>query len=403
MQGVGVRNPVGQAWSSGGLAAVRRLLETSRGPIVRYTDDQDFVAVTFAYETSPDVRQVAVLCAALPDRFVYLDRIADGPVFASTFLLPASLRVEYCYLPDPPDGLSDIDILIPAMYKSGVSDPHNPVQETIGYPELRFEFTDSVLTLPRARPQPWVDERPGAEKSTLDTLTVRSSVLGNERQVCVHPPRAVDSDDPLLAVLVLDAGHPWWRLRPTFDNLRDDGATPPFLGVAVSSLGFVSRQRELAGDMRFVSFLVDELLPILAQRYPLRSGGHIVAGASIGALGAAYAALRAPEVFPCFLSISATLHVDAASSPFPSKASVTARRWIVEEYERATGPFPEKAYLSAGNFEQFGDLDYQRDTSRMADVLRSQGIEVFFDSADTAHDTASFRGYLGDGLVWALK
>lgn len=394
---------VERAWSSGGQDGLRRLLVRHGGPVVEETEDPTVSAVTFVFAAPADTDRVALVCAALPDRHALLARLGDGPLFAGTFLLPSSLRVEYCFLPDPPDRLEDVDVLVPATYEAGLQDPCNPVDETISYPELRFQFTDSVLALPAARPQPWVDERPGLDPGAVDVITARSARLGNERRVWVHHPRGIDPGAEVPAVVVLDGGHPWWRLQATFDNLQADGVTPPFLGVAVSSLGFVSRQRELAGNDDFVWFLVDELLPLLGQRHPLRRDGHVVAGASVGALGAAFVSLREPAVFSRFLSISGTLHVSRSSSPFPSKEAASAPRWITEEYERAAGPFPARAYLSAGNFERFGGLDYQRDSRALADVLRSKNVDVFFDTADTAHDTASFRGYLGDGLAWALN
>lgn len=116
----------------------------------------------------------------------------------------------------------------------------------------RHELNDvrRQRALADALPQPWL-AAPVA-KGCRATLTVRSHVLGNEREVVVHVPDARPASDwPLLVLLDGET----WDTPPIAAGIEAAvaaGVIPPLLTVMVPSLGFAERVAELTCNQDFV-------------------------------------------------------------------------------------------------------------------------------------------------------
>ena len=83
------------------------------------------------------------------------------------------------------------------------------------------------------------------------------------------------------------------------DNLIAAGKIPPVVAVLVGRLEAEERESDLSCNRSFSRFVAEELLPWARQGYRVTSdpGGVILAGSSLGGLGAACAALERPDLF----------------------------------------------------------------------------------------------------------
>jgi len=393
-----------QALSGGGVPAVIDLARRHRGPIVEPAGDPETRAVTFVFQDRTGVAErVCLSCPALPEGFDLLCPLGSA-AFAGTYRIDAAARVKYRFFPNPPAGAGRSTMRALAWEPSAARvDYFNPRLDVMTVPELGLRVFESVLSMPDARPTPWSERRPDVPNGSVSELTVRSDVLRNDRPVSVYRPPGHDAaSGPLPLVVLLDGHHGWWRTSDLFDNLLADGAAAPFLGVTVGGRGLTQRPRELAGNPLFVRFVAHELLPLLASRYALPAGDHVVAGFSLGAVGAAYLALQEPRRFSRLIAVSGGFHLTARTRLFGRAAPASAPPWLVEEYERSAGPLPRRVYLAAGSYEARREADLLGQSTRLAGALRERGVDVRLDGGPTDHDTISARAYLAEGIAWML-
>jgi enterochelin esterase-like enzyme len=385
---------------SGAAGAAVELARRHRGPIVQATEDPRAYDVTFVFvDRTGTAERAVVFCPALPGGFAAMRRLGSR-VFTGTFRLPAGTRVKYHFCPDPP---AEMDAEAAFALEHDPSrrriDYLNPVIDLVTVPELRLRLFESMLELPGGRPASWSRPRAGVRRGTVETATVASAVLGAGRRVSVYlPPSDRPGAERHPLVLLVDGQHDWWKAEVLFDNLLADGAVPPFVAVLLGAGRFTGRLRELAGNPDHVRFVTAELLPWLYSRCALTEGGHVVAGFSAGALGAAYLALCEPLLFARVVAVSGTFQLTQRMDPL---RPVGGSPWLLERYDRA-GALPRSFYLAAGAFETSGEPDIRAQNEAFAAILRRRGVDVRFDTGPTGHDTHSARAHLADGLAWTL-
>ena len=164
------------------------------------------------------------------------------------------------------------------------------------------------------------------ERFTIDDST---AYPGTTRSVWVHVPAGHDSLRPASVVLFNDG---WWYLDPegdvragvVLDNLAAQRAIPPTVGIFVdpgirtASEDPKNRNVEYdAADGRYVSFLVDEVLPRVATLHTLAAGGHGICGGSSGGDAAFAAGWQRPEVFRRVIAFNPSFAQMPDGNPYP--------------------------------------------------------------------------------------
>lgn len=371
------------------------LARARRGPIIEPTDDPAVCDVTFVFvDSARRATRAALLCPAVGG-LAPMQSVGDH-AFACTVTLPAGARVKYRYVPDPP--AVDGEAALLALRESATAaraDTLNAQLDVVSIPELGLRMFESVLSMPGAPPAAPLRPPPGIAAGPVDELSVASEALRGERPVAVWRPAGAPADG-LPVVLLLDGLLDWWRAPALFEAARAGGAAP-FVGVAVGTKRFTARLRDLGGSPAYVRFVVDDVLPLLASRYGIADGGHVAAGFSAGALGAAHLTLAEPVRFPRLLAISGGYHLTTRTRTMGPLLPAEGTPWLVDEYERAAGPLPAHAYLAAGTYEPTWEQ-----TSRLAERLRAGGAAVRLEVGPTDHDTITARAHLLAGLGWLL-
>lgn len=165
--------------------------------------------------------------------------------------------------------------------------------------------------------------------------------FGNTRTIRVLVPAGYDRPEnasmryPVLYLLdgqnlfdacLSDVSHHEWQVDETVGRLVAEGRIPPMIVVGIDHAGrdrgyeylpyrdylFGDDAREPAGR-RFPDFLVDEVLPLVNQRYRTLTGRlHTgIGGSSYGAAAALFALLAKPSHFGVGLIESASLEIGA--------------------------------------------------------------------------------------------
>jgi enterochelin esterase family protein len=257
----------------------------------------------------------------------------------------------------------------------------------------------SILELPGALPQPYIEPRPDAARGLVQAHKLKSQFLNNERTVWVYTPPGYNLKRPPRGLLVLFDGGSFTSQVPTptiLDNLLAEGRIPPLAAVFVGHPDLSTRNRELTCSEPFTRFLVEEMLPWLRRTYGLNPdpAQTVVAGASNGGLAAVYAAFRQPKVFGLALSMSGAFMY----SPPPEKEP----EWLARQFA-ASARLPVRFHLDVGLMEDQASNaavpSMLMANRHLRDVLLSKGYGVHYLEFNGGHEFVNWRGTLADGLI----
>ncbi|MBA2383103.1 MAG: enterochelin esterase [Actinobacteria bacterium] len=170
---------------------------------------------------------------------------------------------------------------------------------------------------------PWTKPLRGRlDEHTLVSDALRGNPLGDphERPLWVYTPPAYDGGPAIYVLQGFTGRLDMWRnraaFRPTFLELLDEAdidARVVFVDAWTSVGG--SQFVDSAGSGRYHTYLCDELVPFVDERYET-SGLRGVSGKSSGGYGAAVTAMLRPDLFSGFASHSGGGLFDVSIRPF---------------------------------------------------------------------------------------
>ncbi|HEY4387213.1 MAG TPA: alpha/beta hydrolase-fold protein, partial [Ktedonobacteraceae bacterium] len=252
-----------------------------------------------------------------------------------------------------------------------------------------YDYRVSILELPNAPDQRWIEPQAGVARGTVRKEYIRSALLENERRVWVYTPPDYSAEHEPYHLLVIFDGWASTAFIPTpviLDNLSVAGLLPPMVAVIPDS---PNRSCELSLHEPFVDFLAQELLPWVYERYHVtHDPAHtILSGSSAGGLTAAFAALRKPELFGNVLS---------QSGAFWMGRDEEEGEWLARQY--ALSPkVPVRFYLEIGLQE--GATDMLASNRHMRNILEAKGYELHYAELNGGHTYLCWRGSLAQGLL----
>jgi enterochelin esterase family protein len=380
--------------------------------IERLPGDDAHSHVTFLWRETRPVGNVAVISdleqARTSDRTPPVMARLDGTdPWYLTYRLPNDLRTTYELSP----GDARTPLAPMPQWNERTStfqpDPLNPRRYRVNLPNDRWigspEKYLSVLELPDALPQPYVEPRPDVPRGMVHLHQIRSKILDNERQVWVYVPPGYGNQVEPYGLLVLFDGAAYLHMMhaaTTLDNLQAESRLPPLVAVFVNNATATSRSTELGCSESFTGFLAEELLPWLRSDYqvtddPSRS---VIGGTSLGGLAAVFTAVRHPELFGNVLSQSGAFSWSRPNDPEPERI----------KHELAAGPLlPLRFFLDVGLLE---DTAFRPDRPSLLQANRNlraalmeKGYSLTYLEFNGAHNYICWQGTLADGLIALLR
>ncbi|MFE6160926.1 enterochelin esterase [Streptomyces sp. NPDC056486] len=356
--------------------------------------DDGHRVVTFLWRGTDATRAVLVL----PNKIVdprdmapnLMERVPGTDIWHWSVRMRADWRATYSLCVDEGEGPRAEDATYwPWLRQQQRTDPLNPL--TLA-PRWGGEPV-SYIELPQAPTGDDWQRRDGIAHGTVSAHTVRSELLGNERQVHLYEPPGGGRDLPVLVLMDGEMWQPGLDVAALLDNLIADGRIPPLVALLPESLSADQRWEELACNERFVRFLETELLPWAGERLSLTGdpARTVVAGQSLGGLTAAYAAVIAPGRFGRVLAQSGSFW-------WPDGPDLERSEWLTGRIA-ASEKLPVRFWLSAGE-QEWVALPAMR---RLRATLREKGYDdTVYREFNGGHDYLCWRTELADGLVGLL-
>lgn len=326
-----------------------------------------------------------------------LRKLDGSDVWWTSVVMDPRARLTYALAPDVPKvaNVAQQRRMILATLQRDPLNPHTFPAQLATQAVDRFQGR-SVLQLPQAPKQPWVQARSDVPQGTLTRHVVHSQILGNDRDVWTYVPAGAEPQN----LLVLFDAHAFVHDVPTpriLDNLMADGLLPNTAAVIVGNASPEARGQELPPNPKFAQFMAEELMPWVREQGLAQMARHtVVAGSSYGGLVSSYLGLMHPELFGNVLSMSGSYWWAPQGEP---------AGWMQRAWQTLPSPMPHvRFYIDAGTFEKGrGGREGILETSRaLGDILRERGLQVTQREWVSGHDYVQWQASLGCGLVALL-
>ena len=346
-------------------------------------DTPDQCLVTFVWRTNERSQRVTIK-GSLPisdDHDCILERLAETDILYCSFLLPSAARGTYRF---------EVTNYAEERYPGSTTSCNDPLNAR-GF--RQWWLTGSVFEVGGAPRQPYRPILTGTHRRLVAGL-LHSQSLAEDRRYTVYLPTTLGNGAAPGGVIIQldgeDTGSCPGALIPVPEILEDLVARrviQPYMLVLVDRMSRRQRAADLRCNDQFISFLVDELVPALRERYRIPSDPDrvVVSGFSYGGLTAAYAGLTRSDVVGGVLS---------QSGSFWFGDGVMMDRF-------AESPLLNlRFYLEAGLLE--GDLMIQ--TNRhLRSILDLKGYPIVYQEFAGGHEALSWRDTFADGLTALLR
>ncbi|GAA5506081.1 SMP-30/gluconolactonase/LRE family protein [Novipirellula caenicola] len=249
--------------------------------------------------------------------------------------------------------------------------------------------------------------QPGVPEGRVESYRFTSSRVfpGTERDYFVYVPAQYDADKPAALMVFQDGGGYFkrngnWRVPVVFDNLIHKGDMPVTIAVMVNP-GIVpggddaqsrfnrSYEYDSVSD-RYATFLIDELLPVVKQKYNITDDPNLrgIGGSSSGAIAAFGVAWHRPDQFRRVFSTVGTYVGLRGGNEYPTLV-------------RKTEPKPLRVFLQDGR----NDLDiyggsWWNANQTMLSALQWAGYQVKNQWGDGGHNGKHGAAIMPDALRW---
>jgi enterochelin esterase family protein len=353
-----------------GRIEVDRFVATATFPLVDGAD------VTFVYRGKVDAVYLRCWISGL-NTAQPLQHLEGTDLWAITINLPEKSRIEYKYE------------VVAAGRHSLILDPLNGVlaHDPFG--------ANSVCQGYRYRRPDWTEHDEETRQGALVDLALDSAAFKEWRKLQIYLP-ARFKESRRYPLLVVHDGVDYLRfaaLKTVLDNLIHRLEIPPLIVALTES---PDRLKEYAGNDRHAAFIVDDLLPLLAGRFPLidDSQARGIMGASFGGVASLHTAWRNPGLFDRLLLQSGSFAFSDLGAHQRGAVFDPVVRFM-NEFRENPGQPGEKIYMSCGIYES---LIYENRS--LVPRLTAQGVDVRFEEARDAHNWENWRDRLRNGLSW---
>ena len=353
-----------------GAAEVDSFVANGTFPLVDGTD------VTFVYRGSGDAVYLRCWIAGL-NTAQPLQHLEGTDLWAITIELPERSRIEYKF--EVVNG-DQRELVLDPLNDVLAHDPFGANSVCQGY---RYERPD------------WTEFDDETRAGSLELHALKSAAFRERREIQVYLP-ARFRRNRRYPLLVVHDGPDYLRfaaLKTVLDNLIHRLEIPQMIVAMTQS---PDRLMEYAGNNTHADFVVNDVLPLMAEKFSLidEPFARGIMGASFGGVASLHAAWRYPDVFGRLLLQSGSFAFSDLGAHQRGPVFDPIVRFM-NEFRANPGRPAEKIYMSCGIYES---LIYENRS--LVPQLQAQGINIKFEEARDAHNWENWRDRLRNGLSW---
>lgn len=314
--------------------------------------------------------------------------LAGTDIWYRSFIIPDKTLSQYKIAPDIPMVPEGGFAQRKAILVTAQADPYNP-NVIPSLAEDKYNRFSLLSLAPQIRQCNFPLIKHSQVQGSLETFTLSSRVLNNEREITVYRANMPMKHPALLVLLDGQIYQQNYQMVKFFDKWMNNGDLPAMDIVFVDSISSERRGEELPPNHDFPQLLADELMPLLVKKGIQADAKHtIIAGSSYGGLGATWNALQHPEVFGNVLSMSGSYWWSPKGED---------PEWLIREIETMPKQ-PIRFFLEAGLFEQRGSWGgIIQNHYHLFDVLKHKGYQVDAIELPSGHDYISWCETLYEG------
>jgi enterochelin esterase-like enzyme len=219
---------------------------------------------------------------------------------------------------------------------------------------------------------------------------VDSELLGSEQPVTVVVPQGARDGKRSLLVFLHGRGedHRSYLDDEMYAALARQGGTAPVVAFPRGGPDSYWHDR---GDGEWGSYVADEVVPRLVERFDIEPERVGIGGISMGGFGAVDVARLDPDLFCAVGAHSPAVWeraADTAPGAFDNEADFAAHD-VIGSVGPAAGPLADKrVWIDVGREDPFADA-----ATELSNALRSGGAVVSFRSWDGGHDSSYWRSH----------
>jgi len=351
-------------------AAVDRFLEAHESPVVEGS------TITFLYRGEATDVLLRHFIHGLPTAQPFR-RIPGSDLWYLPVEVPPESRIEY-----------KLEVHRGRL-RELIRDPLNPHTARDPFGANSVCYGSGYLVPSWTLPDP--ESRPG----NLEEITVPPGTFPGERAVTVYTPARMRQSRryPLLVVFDGPDYLEFASLKTVLDNLIERHEIQPLVVALARS---PDRMKEYVASPATANFVVEDLLPVLGDHYPLRQrrGDRGLMGASLGAVASLHTAWLHPGIFGRLLLQSGSFAFNDIGREVRSPVLEPVAEFV-NAFRANPGRPTERIFLSCGMYER---LIYENRS--LVPLLQRTSMEVRFEEARDGHNWENWRDRLRVGLSW---
>ncbi|HEX9655682.1 MAG TPA: alpha/beta hydrolase-fold protein [Bacteroidota bacterium] len=293
----------------------------------------------------------------------------------NAFLMSRIPPTDFWYYSDTFEPDARLDYKYVLNGSTWILDPRNPRTVSGGF------GPNSEIQMPAYLPAPEISFYPGIPHGSLSDTVMYSPSLGNSRTIRVYTPPFYSASLDSFPVVVVHDGLEYVSLASAnnvLDYLSQEQRIVPVIAIFVPA---VNRTEEYAGSQQnqFTSFIINELMPVIDQRYRTRRDPtqRALLGASNGGNISLWIGYTHPEHFGNIAAQSSNIQT-SISSGFQSSSLL-----------------PLKLYLDLGTYDIPQLIPLVRN---FVPILQNKGYPFRYIEYHEGHSWGNWRAHIDNAL-----
>lgn len=241
------------------------------------------------------------------------------------------------------------------------------------------------------------DETRNTYGATIRTKVIDSELLDRQMDVKVVVPKGAPSSDRGLVVFLHGRGEneTSYLIDPMFEALAGQRTRAPVIAFPDGGDSSYWHDRDSGA---WGSYVLDEVVPTLVERFDIDPAKVAIAGISMGGFGAYDLARQRPGEFCAVAGHSPAIWTSAgetADGAFDDAADFEANDIIAIAAEDPSPYAGMKVWLDAGDEDPFLDGD-----DAFEEALRAGGVTPVVKHSDGGHDNDYWNGNWDEYMRW---